>query len=153
MIYIDNIASLFEKIASKFDEVADKIDGIPLFGDYLALPFYSLSTLFQSLSNNFEGFSDWTDTIGDIIGGKVGEVLNLLNVLRGEFVDAFNTLPSFEDLIKLLEEHFEILRLTPEKLYEWIKDFLPPIPTIENIIDWVSDSFESILDKLFEEGK
>lgn len=153
MIFIDNIASLFESIASKVDEVADTIDGIPLIGDYLAIPFFSLSSLFQSLSHNFEGFSDWTDTIGDVIGGEVGKIINLLNVLRNEFVDAFNTLPSFEELMKLLEDRFEILTLTPEKLYEWIKDYLPPIPTIENIIEWVSEAFESILDKIFEEGK
>jgi len=153
MIFIDNIASIFETIASKCDEVADRIEDIPLLGDYLALPFYSFETQFQFVSDNLENFSDWTDTIGDIIGGEVGKFLNMLNILRNEFIDVFNGLPTFEELIGFLEERFEILTKTPEQLVDWIKDFLPPIPTIENIVDWVAGAFESILDKLFEEGK
>lgn len=153
MIFIDNIAGLLETIASKFDEIADTVDGVPFIGDYLALPFYFISARFESLVNNFESFSDWCDTIGEIIGGEVGKFLDLLNHLRNEFIDVFNALPTFEELSDMLQEHFEILTKTPETLAEWIKDYLPSIPTLENIIEVVSEAFEAILDKLFEEGK
>lgn len=151
MIVLDNITALFEIIATIFDEIADSVDGIPIIGDYLAIPFYSTASQFENLVNNFSSFSDWCDTIGEIIGGEIGNFLILLNRLHNDFIDVFNALPSFEELIGFLEEHFEILTMTPEKFYEWIKDFLPPIPTTENIIEGVSDAFESILDKLFEE--
>lgn len=151
MIFIDHIAALFETIATKVDEIADKVDGVPLIGDYLGLQFYFIASRIENLVNNFEEFSDWCDTIGDIIGGEVGKFLNLLNVLRNEFIDIFNALPSFDELLKHLEERFEILTKTPEQLSEWIKDYLPYIPTPETIIAWVSEAFEVILDILFEE--
>lgn len=153
MIFIDNIASLFESIASKVDEIADTVDGVPFIGDYLALPFHFISNRFESLVNNFESFSDWCDTIGDVIGGKIGKFLDLLNHLRNEFIDVFNALPTFEELADMLKEHFEILTKTPETLAEWIKDYLPYIPTPETIIAWIAEAFEGILDKLFEEDK
>ena len=153
MIWIDNISLGFEVIATTFDEIADSVDGIPLLGGYFAIPFYFIASKIQNLSDNFVNFSDWCDSIGEVITGEVGGFINLLSNLRGEFVDTFNALPSFEELITFLEGRFEILTKTPEQVVEWIKEYLPPIPTTENIIEWVSNGFESILDKLFEEGK
>lgn len=141
----------FEFIADKFDNVAASIDGIPLIGKYLAIPFYFFSDNFQYISDLFLTVNDWWEW------------------LKAEFL----ALPTFEVLINALEARFNILIKTAQDVYEWIEpyipeipdwipgsfeelineilDRIPDIPTKEDIINWVSEVFENILDRLFAE--
>lgn len=147
------ISSLFTYVSDKLDSTADLIENIPFLGEYLSSPFYFLADIFDSISDAFLDISDWMD----------------------ESIDAFNGLPDWTDVLTALRGHFEVLRYSvadlialiieklpdlpdwlPGSLEEFIEliiENLPDIPTIEDIINWVAEAFESILDKLFEEGK
>lgn len=143
-----SIKKIVSYIASKFDTTAQRIEDVPIIGRYLAKPFFFFSDSIDLISNYLDYVNDAWEW------------------LKKEFL----ALPSFEDLLKALEGHYGILTKTPLEIYGTIEVYIPEIPSIEDIIErvlsrlpdiptietvtlWISDAFETILDKLFEEGK
>jgi len=167
------ISDALEWIATKFDDTAQAIDGIPLIGDYLAAPFYFFADNFQYVSDLFETVDDWWEwlktsfealPVWDTVAAQIEATWSILTMSAEDLYnwiapyvpslpDWFPT--SLDDLIALIEENAPSLPdwfpTSLDDLVALILEKLPPIPTLENIVEWVSNAFESILDKLFEE--
>lgn len=149
------IISSLRSIADMFDTTAGYIDGVPLIGEYLASPFYFFGDEFDSIADFFLGVDDWWEW------------------LKGEFED----LPSWDDLISALESKYGSLVETAAGMTDWLKEELESRYAIllesatvldwitnapawfseefakmkDTVVDWIVDSFESILDRIFAE--
>lgn len=147
------VSDTMEWIADKFDNTASFIVDIPLLGKYLASPFYFLADKFEYLSILFLNIEKWFDWLKT----------------------SFEALPTWEELVNMLEAQWDILTKTPEEVFKWlqpylpeipkwipttleelidlIKESLPEIPTIETVIEWIGEQFEKVLDIAFKEDK
>jgi len=173
MWFFDYISDGFEWIGDKFVDIAETIDGVPFIGAYLAYPFLLIGNKFNTVSDSFTDASAWADETIDAYNrlpdwndlelwlksiweafGKT--TVEFVEWIASEAEEKWGVLTStaaefVEWIASEAEAKWEVLTSTIQEIVDTVIEALPPIPSKDDIIEWVAEKFEVILDGVFME--
>lgn len=163
----DHLAAPFYYLADKFQYVADMFDYVDDWWEWLKASFEALP-VWDTVAAQIEATwsivtKTWLD-VTDYVDAKIAEIevpdlpswQDIFDHIKGMCVSAWDVLEhSWSDIEALIPTWDDLkpdwFPTSLDALVDLVKDKLPLIPTVDNIIEWVSDAFESILDRLFKE--
>lgn len=131
------LTALFYGIGDIFHDLAADIKGIYLIGAYLAYPFDYVGNLFDAAGDAWSDFDTYFSALWTAIA-------------------AFLTWTQIKTKIT---DTWDILTMTASDLVAWIEPYLPALPDWlptslkemkAKVVDWVSEKFEDIMDKVFK---
>lgn len=163
----DVLAAPFYFFADNFQWISELFVTVDDWWEWLKEAFLALPTwddVIAALKATFPIIEKTWSDIEDLIVAKLNELelpelptwseifdhiedmcVSTWDILAHTWSDIEDLIPTWDDLKPAW------FPTSLDELVTLIMDKLPPIPTVDNIIEWVSDAFESILDRLFRE--